>query len=159
MKYIKLYENANRIKSKKIFYFGDPNTKEIIEETVSNLRDLFDNYEIDLGFVKKDWDNEYSFDWDVDLEDCDRTVGVLVYECYRVRCYSDSGYSKRQNKVRRKINNITHDGDEFSSDIDFLTKVLPELKDAISKLNNLNGLSVAYILSDELVDLLVHVKY
>jgi hypothetical protein len=152
MKYIKLYENSNRIKSKKIFYFEDPNTKEIIEETVSNLRDLFDNYKIDLGFVKKDWDNEYSFDWDqyVDLKDCDRTAGVLVYECYRVRCYSDGGYSK---------NNITHDGDEFSSDIDFLTKVLPELKDAISKLNNLNGLSVAYRLSDKSVDLLVHVKY
>jgi len=153
MKHLKKYnESKDIIKSDNIFYFDNPNIKDIIEDTLSNLKDMVSSYKISHGWITDRptvQDNPH-FDYDqyTDLKDYARTINLKVYECYKVVFYEEEVDLS-----------IEYDGVYYSNNVEFLTKIVPEIHDSVNKLNNIDGVSVSFNLSGHFVDLLVYVPF
>jgi hypothetical protein len=151
MKHLKKYnESSDVIKSDNIFYFENPDIKSVIEDTLSNVKDLLSSYKISRGFITTYPGDEPYFAYEeyTNLKNNAITQGINVYECYKVLFYNEEAGDM-----------IEFDGDQYSSNIEFLTTILPELKDSISKLNNIEGIDVSFNLSSDIVDLLVYVPF
>lgn len=151
MKHLKKYnESVDKIVSDNIFYFENPDIKSIIEDTLSNVKDLLSSYRISRGFITTHPNDDPIFTYEqyTNLKNCAITQDLNVYECYKILFYNEDAGDM-----------IEFDGDQYSDNIEFLTMVVPEIKDSISKLNNIEGISVSFNLSNDVVDLLVYVPF
>lgn len=82
MKYLKKYnESKEIIKSDNIFYFDDPDIKSIIEDTLSNVRDLVSSYKINRGWIRcSESGSDFSHDKHIDLKFYSRMRNMNLYE-------------------------------------------------------------------------------
>jgi hypothetical protein len=149
MKYLKGYKIYEGKIADNIHYFENKDMKSIIEDTISNIKDICSKHEYDHGWIETSDTESPIFSYFPTRRHSHLNASNFnYYEAYKMNFYENN--SQRD---------IKYDGEYYSNNIEFITKVMPEVHDSINKLKNMNNCDVSFVLSGNHISLLIYVPY